>query len=49
VCGDLRRQSLQEIWANFQRAWQDPRVAQFVADLATQPNKTATLHQWVYL
>ena len=34
VCGDLRRQTLGEIWAQFQRAWQDPRVAQFVEDLA---------------
>ena len=25
ICGDLRRQSLAEIWGNFQRAWQDPR------------------------
>ena len=49
VCGDLRRQSLKEIWANFQHAWQDPRVAGFVEDLATDPRKTATLHQWVYL
>ena len=43
------RQSLAEIWGRFQRAWQDPRVAQFVDDLATDPRKTATLHQWVYL
>jgi MoaA/NifB/PqqE/SkfB family radical SAM enzyme len=49
VCGDLRRQSLAEIWANFQRAWQDPRVAKFVEDLATDPGKTRTLHQWVHL
>lgn len=49
VCGDLRRQSLREIWANFQRAWQDPRVAQFVEDLATDPKKTSSLHRWVYL
>jgi MoaA/NifB/PqqE/SkfB family radical SAM enzyme len=49
VCGDLRRQSLQEVWSNFQRAWQDPRVSQFVEDLATDPRKTATLHQWVFL
>jgi MoaA/NifB/PqqE/SkfB family radical SAM enzyme len=49
VCGDLRRQSLQEIWANFQQAWRDPRVAKFVEDLASDPNKTSTLHQWVYL
>ncbi|HEY6923962.1 MAG TPA: radical SAM protein, partial [Steroidobacteraceae bacterium] len=34
VCGDLRRQSLSDIWANFQRAWRDPRVSQFIADLA---------------
>ena len=49
VCGDLRRQSLQEIWANFQRAWRDPRVATFVEELALDPGKTRTLHQWVHL
>jgi hypothetical protein len=49
VCGDLRRQSLGEIWARFQGAWQDPRVAQFVDDLAQDPNRTSTLHQWVHL
>ncbi len=26
VCGDLRRQSLEQVWANFQTAWADPRV-----------------------
>jgi MoaA/NifB/PqqE/SkfB family radical SAM enzyme len=49
VCGDLRRQSLAEIWGNFQRAWCDPRVAGFIEDLGRDPNKTATLHQWVYV
>jgi MoaA/NifB/PqqE/SkfB family radical SAM enzyme len=49
ICGDLRRQSLAEIWANFQRAWKDPRVAQFIDDLATDPGRTRTLHQWVYV
>jgi len=49
ICGDLRRQSLPDIWDNFRRAWQDPRVAQFVADLASDARKTATLHQWVHL
>ena len=49
VCGDFRRDSLPEIWANFRRAWHDPRVAQFVDDLAVDPGKTRTLHQWVYL
>jgi MoaA/NifB/PqqE/SkfB family radical SAM enzyme len=49
VCGDLRKQTLGEIWGRFQQAWQDPRVAQFIEDLAVDPRKTATLHQWVYL
>jgi len=49
ICGDFRRQSLGDIWANFQRAWQDPRVAKFVDDLAADPGKTKTLHQWIHL
>jgi MoaA/NifB/PqqE/SkfB family radical SAM enzyme len=49
VCGDLRKQSLTEIWGHFQRAWEDPRVAQFVDDLAADSRKTSMLHQWVYV
>ena len=49
VCGDLRRQPLEEIWANSQRAWADPRVASFVEELATDSRKTSALHQWIYL
>jgi len=49
VCGDFRRQTLTEIWANFRRAWHDPRVAAFIEDLAADPGRTRTLHQWVHL
>ena len=49
VCGDLRRQPLADIWANFRAAWQDPRVAQFVDELAVDPGRTAALHQWVHV
>jgi MoaA/NifB/PqqE/SkfB family radical SAM enzyme len=49
VCGDLRLQSLEEIWANFQSAWTDPRVATFVEGLAADSRKTSSLHQWIYL
>jgi len=49
VCGDFRRESLSDIWARFQRGWEDQRVRQFVDDLATDPNKTSALHQWVTL
>ena len=49
VCGDLRTQSLSDIWRNFRRAWHDPRVAQFVKDLATDERMTASLHRWVHV
>lgn len=49
ICGDLRRQSLAEIWANFRRAWHDPRVAAFVDELAVDPGRTRGLHEWIYL
>jgi MoaA/NifB/PqqE/SkfB family radical SAM enzyme len=49
VCGDLRRQSLTDIWANFQRAWHDPRVVGFVDELAIDPRKTSGLHEWIHL
>lgn len=47
ICGDLRKQSLTEVWGAFQKAWKNPKVAQFVQDLETKPEITATLHQWV--
>lgn len=49
ICGDLRTQSLTEVWGAFNKAWKDPRVAQFVHDLEKTPDITATLHQWVEL
>jgi MoaA/NifB/PqqE/SkfB family radical SAM enzyme len=49
ICGDFRRQSLAEIWSNFRRAWSDPRVAQFVDNLATDPGRTRGLHDWIYV
>ena len=49
ICGDLRRESLEQVWANFQEAWKDPRVAEFVAALEQDPTKTADLHQWVHV
>jgi MoaA/NifB/PqqE/SkfB family radical SAM enzyme len=49
VCGDLRKQSLVEIWSNFRKAWHDPRVARFIEELASDPRRTSALHQWVHV
>lgn len=47
VCGDLRHESLGQVWQNFRRAWRDPRVASFIEQLAADPGRTSTLHRWV--
>jgi MoaA/NifB/PqqE/SkfB family radical SAM enzyme len=47
ICGDLRTDALKQVWQNFRRAWHDPRVSQFVDDLALDPGRTKTLHDWV--
>lgn len=49
TCGDLRSQKLGQVWANFQKAWKDPKVAQFVEQLAVDPGIVSKLHQWVAL
>jgi MoaA/NifB/PqqE/SkfB family radical SAM enzyme len=49
VCGDLRHDSLVDVWANFQRAWRDPQVSGFVDKLAREPGSTSLLHQWISL
>jgi MoaA/NifB/PqqE/SkfB family radical SAM enzyme len=47
VCGDLRTEPLTQVWSNFRRAWRDPLVARFVDELAVDPTRTSSLHQWV--
>jgi MoaA/NifB/PqqE/SkfB family radical SAM enzyme len=47
VCGDLRTETLATVWANFRKAWHDPRVVRFVEELAADPGRTRTLHEWV--
>ncbi|MDD5629944.1 MAG: radical SAM protein [Elusimicrobia bacterium] len=49
TCGDLRRQSLCEVWAHYQRAWKDPRVKGFIDELAKDEKAIAKLHDWVAL
>jgi MoaA/NifB/PqqE/SkfB family radical SAM enzyme len=47
ICGDLRTEGLGQVWANFRRAWHDPRVASFIDELAVDPERTDSLHEWV--
>ncbi|HVA67219.1 MAG TPA: radical SAM protein [Elusimicrobiota bacterium] len=47
ICGDLKKDSLTQVWANFQNAWKSPKVARFVEDLERDPKIISTLHTWI--
>ncbi|MBI5209486.1 MAG: radical SAM protein [Elusimicrobia bacterium] len=47
VCGDLRTDSLGEVWERFQRGWRSPKVARLVAGLERDPSALSRLHRWV--
>jgi len=49
TCGDLRRQSLSEVWAHYQKAWKDARVTSFIEELAKDEKAISRLHEWVAL
>jgi MoaA/NifB/PqqE/SkfB family radical SAM enzyme len=49
LCGDLRTQSINRVWQSFQGAWKDKRVAEFVDQLAVDPEIVSRLHKWVDL
>ncbi len=47
ICGNLRTQSLSRVWANFQKAWKDPKVAGFVKEMETDSALVSSLHRWI--
>jgi MoaA/NifB/PqqE/SkfB family radical SAM enzyme len=49
TCGNLRRQSLVEVWKHYQRAWKDDRVTGFIDELARDEKAISRLHEWVEL
>lgn len=49
TCGDLRKDSVTQVWKNFQVAWKRPEVKEFVERMANEPKLTSELHRWVHL
>lgn len=49
ICGDLKRESLAEIWTNYKRSWRDERVIQFAKKVINNPELVRHANQWVEL
>ena len=49
TCGDLKKQSLKEVWQNYKVAWQNPRVVEFAKKVIADPGLLAESNNWIEL
>ena len=49
ICGDLRVSTLDEIWAQYKRAWLDPRVVEFGKGVVAEPARVSEANNWIEL
>lgn len=46
ICGDVRKESLREIWEKYKKAWKDPRVIEFTKKVIDNPALLAESNRW---
>lgn len=46
ICGDLKKDSLSQIWENYQKAWRNPEVVDFTNKVIADPNLLAESNNW---
>lgn len=46
ICGDLKRQSLEDIWENYKKAWGEPCVIEFTRRVISEPKLLAESNKW---
>ena len=49
VCGDLTRQSLEEVWQRYKRSWKLPTVIEYARKVIARPSLLAESNRWVEL
>lgn len=47
VCGDLRKQSLSQVWENYKKAWKNPDVIDFIGKVIADPRLLAETNNWI--
>ena len=46
ICGDLRKQSLAEIWQEYKKAWKNPEVIAFTKRVISNPELLKEANKW---
>ncbi|HEG44591.1 MAG TPA: radical SAM protein [Phycisphaerales bacterium] len=47
ICGDLKKQSLAEVWENYKKAWRNPEVIKFSERVFADPRLLAESNNWI--
>lgn len=46
ICGDLKKQSLSEVWEDYKEAWRKPEVIEFTKKVIANPKLLAESNNW---
>lgn len=46
ICSDLKKQSLAEVWRDYQKAWSNPEVIQFTKKVIADPSLLSQSNNW---
>jgi len=46
ICGDLKKESLSQVWENYKKAWRNPEVVEFIKKVIDDPKLLAESNNW---
>lgn len=46
ICGDLKKQSLAQVWEAYKKAWRNPEVIEFAKQVIAEPKLLAKSNDW---
>ncbi len=49
VCGDFRKQNLNQVWENYKKAWNEPQVREFAQKVINDHTLLSEANKWVEL
>jgi MoaA/NifB/PqqE/SkfB family radical SAM enzyme len=49
ICGNVKKQSLSEVWENYKQAWRNPQVIEFARRVTADPKLLVESNNWIEL
>lgn len=47
ICGDLKRESLADIWQNYKKSWKNPKVIEYANNVINNPALVSNANKWI--